>query len=224
MNFNFSDDKQLNRQLHNFAQQIALWYNDGKTPKLASQDTRFTLELQKQKLRSLGLEMQIQIRKPESSHHDVGAITYGDSVFVNSIIGSRKHFTTTIRDAQKEIYNSDAEGGLTLVMQEPKQGGVPSPATAMCCPNCGAPSTLGRLESGCESCNTKFLMDELYPKVMHFFIEEDGKKIFDTKEITKYALVCTGLALVLFIVSTLVKAFTGNFQGTDVRPRNSWDL
>ena len=27
-----------------------------------------------------------------------------------------------------------------------------------------------------EFCNTKFLMDELYPKVMHFFIEEDREK------------------------------------------------
>ena len=213
LNASLSNKDEKKKHYHRFAKQLSDWYCKGKTPELASQDTRFTLELQKQKLQSLGRDMQIQIRKPESSHHDVGAISYGDSVFVNSIIGSSKHFTTTIRDAQKEIYSSDTEGGLTLVMQDPKQGGVPSPGTAMCCPNCGAPSTLGKLESGCGSCNTKFLMDELYPKVMHFFIEEDGKKIFDTSEILKYALVCTVLALVLFIVSTLFKAFTGALTG-----------
>nr|MCR5717603.1 hypothetical protein [Oscillospiraceae bacterium] len=174
---------------------------------------RFTLELQKQKLQSLGLTMQIQIRKPESSHHDVGAISYGDSVFVNSIIGGGKHFTTTIRNSQKEIYSSDTEGGLSIVMQTPKEGGVPSPNTAMCCPNCGAPSTLGRLESGCGSCNTKFLMDELYPKVMHFFIHEDGKELFDTREIKKYALVCFSLVLVIYIVATLFKVFAGALEG-----------
>ena len=94
-------------------------------------------------------------------------------------------------------------------MQDLKQGGIPYPATAVCCPNCGAPSTLGKLESGCESCNTKFLMDELYPKVMHFFIKEDGKELLDKAEIKKYALVCAVLALALFAVSTLLKVFIG---------------
>ena len=216
LNVSLSNKDEKKKRFQRFANQLSDWYCKGKTPELASQDTRFTLELQKQKLMSLGLDMQLQIRKPESNHHEVGAISYGDSVFVNSIIGGGKHFTTTIRNSQKEIYSSDTEGGLSIVMQNPKEGGVPSPNTAMCCPNCGAPSTLGRLESGCGSCNTKFLMDELYPKVMHFFIHEDGKELFDTREIKKYALVCSGIVLVIFIVATLFKAFTGRLEGSEL--------
>ena len=119
--------------------------------------------------------MQIQIRRPDASDNGVAAISYGDGVFVNSNICGNKHITTNIRDPRNEIYSSDSEGGLTIVMQDPKKGGVPSPDTPMCCPKCGAPSTLGKLGSGCGSCNAKFIMDELYPKVMHFFIEEKAR-------------------------------------------------
>ena len=209
---NRSDNKEMKQHYHRFAKQLSDWYSKGNTPELASQDTRFTLELQKQKLQSLGLDMQIQLRKPEVKNGGVGMISYGDSVFVNSIIGGNKHITTNIRNSQNEIYNSDAEGGLTIVIQNPKNGSVPSPDTAMSCPNCGAPSTLGKLESGCEFCNTKFLMDELYPKVMHFFIQEDGKQLFDTREIKKYILGCTAFFLAIFILSTLFKAFTGTLN------------
>ena len=212
LNPNRSNKNEEKQHYQQFAKQLSDWYCNGKTPELASQDTRFTLELQKQKLRSLGLDMQIQFRKPNVCKNGVGALSYGDSVFVNSIIGGSKHITTNIRSSQNEIYSSDAEGGLTIVMQNLKEGGAPSPDTAMCCPNCGAPSTLGKLESGCEFCNTKFLMDELYPKVMHFFIQEDSKALFDTKQIKKYFVGCTGFILAILFVSTLFKAFTGKMN------------
>jgi len=215
-NNNNSDGHEMKQHFQRFAKQLSDWYCNGAIPELASQDTRFTLELQKQKLRSLGLDMQIQIGKPKESSHEIGALSYGDSVFVNSIIGGSKHLSTNIRNSQKEIYSSDSEGGLTVVMQNPKKGGVPSPDTAMCCPNCGASSTLGKLESGCEFCNTKFLMDELYPKVMHFFIQEDGKKLFDTRKIVKYVLICICLFTIISVVSTLFKAFTGALAGAEL--------
>ena len=159
LNTNLSDDREMKKHYQRFAKQLSDWYCKGKMPELASQDTRFTLELQKQKLRSLGLDMQIQFRKPEVSDGGVAAISYSDSVFVNHIIGAKKHVTTNIRNSQNEIYSSDEEGGLTVVMQNLKKGGIPSADTAICCPNCGSPSTLGKLGSGCEFCNTKIIME-----------------------------------------------------------------
>ena len=214
MDISMEGDRKMTPYFHRFAKQLSDWYSSGITPDLASQDTRFTLELQKQKLRSLGLNMQIQFKKTEVKNGGVGMITYGDSVFENSIIGGSKRIAANIRNSQEEIYSSEAEGSLSIVMQNPKHGIVPSPDTAMSCPNCGVPSTLGKLESGCDFCNTKFLMDELYPKVMHFFIEENSKALFDTKHLKKYVIGGTGFFLVLFIVSTLVKAFTGALNNT----------
>ena len=47
-----TNNHELKQHYPLFAKQLSDWYCDGKTPGLASQDTRFTLELQKQKLRS----------------------------------------------------------------------------------------------------------------------------------------------------------------------------
>lgn len=210
-----TNNHELKQHYPLFAKQLSDWYCDGKTPGLASQDTRFTLELQKQKLRSLGLDMQVQFKKSDMDDDGVVSLSYGDNVFVNSIIVGKKHITTKICSSQNEIYSSDTEGGLSIVMQDPKEGGVPSPDMAMCCPNCGAPSTLGKLESGCEFCNTKFLMDELYPKVMHFFVQEDGKELFDTKRLKK-CIVCVSIFfLVLFGVVEVIKLLIG-----EAEPRN----
>ena len=210
---NNTPDNRLIKQHHqSFAKQLSDWYSNGKAPELASQDTRFTLELQKQKLQSLGLDMQIQFKKPDTDDEGVVSLYYGDSIFVNSIICGSEHITTNIRNSQNELFSSNAEGGLTIVIQDPKEGGVPSPDTAMCCPNCGAPSTLGKLESGCEFCNTKFLMDELYPKVMHFFIEENDKKLFDTTQLKKYIVRCSIFFIVISIVIIIINMCSGQLE------------
>ena len=71
-NNNNSDGHEMKQHFQRFAKQLSDWYCDGKTPGLASQDTRFTLELQKQKLQSLGLDMQIQFRNPDADAPHLG--------------------------------------------------------------------------------------------------------------------------------------------------------
>ena len=123
LNTDFSNEDVKKQYFLRFIKQLSDWYSNGKTPELASEDIRFSLELQKQKLQSLGLDMQIQFRKPDAGNGSTGVLTYGDSVFENFIIGASKHITTKISNSQKEIFSSDAEGGLTIIMQNPKQGG-----------------------------------------------------------------------------------------------------
>ena len=203
MNFNFSDDKQLNRQLHSFAQQIALWYNDGKTPKLASHDTRFTLEQQKQKYQSLGLDVRMQIGKTQKKDSAPSSMSYSDNYFVKSSVAGNKLVTTTIRDAQKEIYRKSAESVVFAILQQPKEGASPSPHTAYSCPHCGAPSTLEKLTTGCEFCGTKFLMDELYPKVMYWSIKEGYSSDSEMKLFLKCMAVTVVFILIVGIASEL---------------------
>ena len=204
VNINFSDNKKLNRQFHSFAQQLSVWYSNDTPPRLASQDTRFTLELQKQKFRSLGLDVKVQVGKPAEHDPAPSSMSYSDSVFVNSSIAGNKRITTTIRNAQREIYNKTADSVICAIMQYPKEGIVPSPETPLCCPNCGAPSTLGKLETGCEYCNTKFLMDELYPKVMYYSVEEAYKSSTEMNRLLKFMIGTSLVILVIGIVSQLM--------------------
>ena len=203
---------EVKKQFTRFVKEFSDWYAKGKMSELVSRDTRFMLELQKQKLESFGLDMQLKFGKPNTNDARPGLLSYEDSVFENYIVGASKHITTTIRSSGKEIYSRDEDGGLSVVMQDLKNGSAPSPDTGMCCPNCGSPSTIGRLMSGCEFCGTKFLMDELYPKVMHIFVERRGKPVFDTKQIKKYVLVC---ALVFLPIYILLNLFRTDIGGTE---------
>lgn len=210
VNINFSDNKKLNQQFHSFAKQLSGWYCDDKAPKLASQDIRFMLELQKQKFRSLGLDVKVRIEKPAEHDSTPSSFSYSDNVFVNSSVAGNKRITTIVRNAQREIYNKTADSVICAIMQYPKEGTVPSPDKPICCPNCGAPSTLGKLESGCEFCNTKFLMDELYPKVMYYFIEEVYKSGTEMKRLQKFMI---GTSLVLLVIGIAAQIMNGKPVG-----------
>ena len=204
VNINFSDNKKLNQQFHSFAQQLSVWYDLGKIPKLASQDTRFTLELQKQKFQSLGLDVKVKVEKPAEHDSAPSSMSYSDNVFVNSSVAGNKRITTTIRNTQREIYNKTADSVICTIMQYPKEGTVPPPDTPLCCPNCGAASTLGKLESGCKYCDTKFLMDELYPKVMYYSIEEAHKSGTEKNQLVKCMIGTALFCLVIGIASQII--------------------
>gem|GEM_PF-737867 len=212
LNTDFSN-KDVKKQYYlRFIKQLSDWYSNGKTPELASEDIRFSLELQKQKLQSIGLDMQLQIQKQEGKSNDSAPLSYADNVFVNSIFAKNKRITTSIRNSQKELYIRTADCMMTVIMQNLKQGCVPAPDTPMCCPHCGAPSTLGRLESGCEFCNTKFLMDELYPKIMYFFINDLGDADFDQKKLKNHIVHCSIFFLLLSIVGMIVRMVIGELD------------
>ena len=209
MNINISPTDKNYNYYQSFAKQVSDWYSDGKVSELASQDTRFMLELQKEKLKSLGLELKMKTEEPEVDTGRVSSISYGDNVFVNSIIGGNKHITISVYKSQNEIFRYTGEGTLSIIMQNPKEGNLPSPKTPVCCPHCGAPSTLGKLEDGCEFCDSKFLMDELYPKVMHFFIKEDNENYFEENQIKKYILGGFVFFSVLSIGGMIIDLLTG---------------
>ncbi len=213
---NLSNNKEMKQHFKNFEKQLSDWYCNGNTPELFSQDTRFILELQKQKLGALGLDMQMQIREREGYRSDYSPLSYTDNVFVNSICSNNKLVTTSIRNDQKELYSRTAPGMMTVIMQNPKKGGVPSPDTAMCCPHCGAPSTLGRLESGCEFCSTRFLMDELYPKVMYFYFNDLGDADFDQRKLRKYIVRCSIFFLVFSLLSMIIRILSGEYDRTSL--------
>lgn len=142
MNLEFSDNKKMNQYFHRFAGQLSDWYCRDKAPELASQDTRFVLELQKEKIRALGLNMQVQIRKSAARDSAPFSCSYCDDVFVNSGISGNKLINTVIRDSQKELYSKSAESVVAAIMQYPKEGSVPAPETAFSCPHCGAAALL----------------------------------------------------------------------------------
>ena len=169
---NANEQFNLKETYKTFVSQMSDWYNGGELPELAGQDLRFVLELQKQKLQSLGIDMQCTIKNTGSTQNDVSGISFGDRIFINSGVNGNMGMTRSFGSNQNQFYKSTKDIGLTAIIQNLKSGVRPDASMALCCPHCGAPSTLEELESGCKHCDTHFLMSELYPKVMNFFIYE----------------------------------------------------
>ena len=174
--FHITEHSDLAESYKTFVRQMSNWYNKGELPELAGQDLRFALELQRQKMQSLGLDMQCNLKNEGSTQINVGGVSFSDRVFTNSIIGGNMNLTRSIGSNQSSIYKNTTDIGFSTVIQNLKTDVQPSASMPLCCPHCGAPSTLGELESGCKYCGTHFLMSELYPKVMNFFVTENEDK------------------------------------------------
>ena len=170
LGMNITDASAQKEPYKRFVEQLSGWYGGGELPELASQDLRFALELQRQKINSLGLDMQCTMKRSGADKDDSAGITYSDRVFANSIVSGNLNMTRSIGSKQYQAYKDTNEIGLTAVIQDLKGGTQPDKSMPLCCPHCGAASTLGELEDGCEYCGTKFVMSELYPKVSNFFI------------------------------------------------------
>ena len=205
--FHITEHSDLEESYKKFIRQMSNWYNGGELPELAGQDLRFALELQRQKLQSLGLDMQCNLKNTGSPEIHVGDIFFNDRIFKNSFIGGNMNMTRSIGSSQSSLYENTSDISLSTVIQNLKTDTRPSASVALCCPHCGAPSTLGELESSCKYCGTKFLMSELYPKVMNFFIyKKEDRADNDAKnkrELKKYLTVSIIPMVIFGIISNL---------------------
>ena len=189
-----------------FVKQLVKWYDGGELPSNVGQDLRFVLELQKEKLKSLGLNMKCESKKTGSIDDDTAAIYYDDKIFTNMFYGGNTHMARCIGDTQKELYKTDGDIGFTTVIQYLKNDTQPDINMPLCCPNCGAPSTLGELEAGCKFCGTKFLMDQLYPKVINYFTYTKKDSVESSSRNKRdLALMTAIFSVPIFILSFMVR-------------------
>lgn len=200
LGFKITENHDLKQPYNKFAGQLSKWYNGGEIPVLASQDMRLTLELQRQKLRSLGLDMKCGLTTVQSKYGDTGGLTYCDRIFSNSIVSGNAQLNRSISDKSQGVI-FDEKLGITAVIQDLKGETRPSADMALCCPHCGAPSTLGELESGCRFCDTQFLMSELFPKVMNIFI---GRKKDNSPKNKRDFAICLAVGIVPMLIYALI--------------------
>ncbi|MBQ4248365.1 MAG: hypothetical protein II703_07215 [Ruminococcus sp.] len=201
---NIADNSELEEPYKKFVGQLSDWYGGGELPQLASQDMRYILQLQRQKLNSLGLDMQCELKKTSIDKADVGSLTFSDRIFTNNIVSGNVNMIRSIGSSQSNVYMDTQKIGLTAVIQDLKKDTQPGSNMPMSCPHCGAASTLGELESGCKYCGTKFVMSELYPKVSNFFItrheNRTDRSSKNKSEAVKIMAACFVPLLILSIV------------------------
>ena len=206
---NITDHSELAAPYRKFAGQLSKWYGGGELPELAGQDLRFILQLQRQKLQSMGLEMQCSMKKSGAKKAEIGSVSFSDRVFINSIIGGNVDMTRSIYSSQDQRRKDTEVISFEAVIQELKADSSPSADMALCCPHCGAPSTLGELQAGCKYCGTKFLMSELYPRVMNFFISNDTDNSQKSSKNRRDMAVCMAIAIIPMVIFFIISGNKG---------------
>ena len=207
-NLNSKERSDLKGAYKTFVRQMSDWYNGGELPELAGQDLRFVLGLQKQKLQSLGIDIKYEIQMKGSGRTNVASLSLSDRIFKNTIISGYMDMTRSIGSSQEQLSKNTTDIGLTVMIQELKNGTHPDDNMALCCPHCGAPSVIGMLQCGCKYCGTKFIMSEFYPKVMNYSINERYiSERIRSKNKRDLTILITACSIPLVIVGIIIDMF-----------------
>ena len=160
-----SDNKIMNR----FVDEYELWCNEGKNPDIASIDLDFALDLQKKRLDEKGVRIQTAFTDKETVKDEtpVNACTAYDMGECKSNIATKTYEVTEkyFKDGKKKEKIKDRFFFYTMITRLENQNSE----VACSCPNCGAVSSVRELLNGCINCKTRFIMDDLFPKVTNFY-------------------------------------------------------
>lgn len=160
-----SDNDMMNR----FVDEYEVWCNEGKNPDTASIDIDFALDLQKKRLDEKDVKIQTAFTDKEKVKDEipVNAFTACDKGECKSNISSKTYEVTEkyFKDGKKKKKIKDRFFFYTMITRVENQNSE----AACSCPNCGAVSSVRELLNGCKNCGTRFIMDDLFPKITNFY-------------------------------------------------------
>ena len=159
---------QLAKKMNNtFITQLSASSADaGHAPNLCAADLKYSRMLQEKRLASKGVTRSVTYELDDPLVSGVSWKMDADARYVTRLpftyVNTKKDFSVGGRIKKsfhrKEIFYSN------IVWLRGQQPDAP-----YACPNCGGATTLGNLTEGCRFCGTRFLADELYPKVVNCY-------------------------------------------------------
>ena len=135
-------------------------------PKLFAADLKYSRMLQGKRLKAKGAAVQV-VYEPDAPQvsgvswkldHDARYITRLPFTYVNTKRNYSVGGSIGKSIDRKEILYS------CIVWNRAQQPDAP-----YSCPNCGGATTIGNLTEGCRFCGTRFLANDLYPKVVNYY-------------------------------------------------------
>ncbi len=164
-------DEQLFKQ---FSYELVQWSNSYKTPISGNQDMTYYLNLQRKRLEKNGVSMSYKFQLVEKGFNDnnMDCSVWRDEKYSTKMTWMQFLTETTFKVNNKKAYSKKGKELLYGYITNINSGNVLGDEPYIC-PHCGAESTLGKLMSVCQYCNTCFKMSDLYPKVTNFFRFQD---------------------------------------------------
>ncbi len=146
-------------------------YNNS-VPNYANQELKYYINSRKKRLEMLNLKEEHDIDSDNSGIHSsnnkfseiVGISKYNSKNYYSCFNRTKKYINEgkVIYKKKERIYFFET---IYDILDKPNKSNF-----LYNCPNCGAPSELKELEAdGCKYCGTKFIMDDLFPRVSNYY-------------------------------------------------------
>lgn len=188
-----------------FGDELENWSRNGEEPPTGNQDIRYYLELQEARLKKRNLKMEYQLLLRGEDQDKIHSITYQDRIYTNTLIfSSYLRKMIFYRNGRKLYERKDPQVFYQTITKMDRQ----RPEENYCCPNCGAVSPVKVLLAGCPHCRTRFLMQDLFPKVTAYYFEYDFT--MNHKEYKKKLMKwLSGGVIATFLIATIGALFRG---------------
>lgn len=179
-----------------FALEMNQMDKTGAYPSSCDSDMQYHLKLQRKRLEAMNLRMHSQIFPSK----DEGASTISSTVrspwYSSDINREQIIRKLSFEDTSgRNIYHRNVGYTMSqMVIHSPDDNRCQELRVA--CPNCGAVAKVGQLEQGCEFCNTRFSIRDLFPYVTNTYFVRSNTS-------TKNSVVFT-VSLLLSIVAVFV--------------------
>ncbi|MCQ2457029.1 MAG: hypothetical protein MJ096_06715, partial [Clostridia bacterium] len=161
---------------------------------------RNIIQLQKNRLRRLGLTCEIVLKRMAYTEKDgIRTARYSDGKYDITDVTEEVAAKTVYRKDGAEVYTkTDKETANYTVIRAKTVG-----EGTLICPNCGAEATREALLDGCDYCGTKFTVEDLDSKIAVFAFRPDEKLRYEKYRIRRNKIVF------LVILAALLAVFLG---------------
>lgn len=188
------------RDLFNaFLEHLTQWGTTGVEPAEATAGVRRFLDLKEARLKAHGLT---EHRTFESDHDRTKDFAYGDHVWAT---GRPVRQRLTLFRGDQRIHQTSKRLFMRMLVLD--AGDAPGQKDQRyACPNCGAIETLDRLSgAGCSYCRSRFMMSELFPKIMNYYALDDIVEADTLKRHLKVFVIAGGATFAgAFLFSTIL--------------------
>lgn len=154
--------------INRFVDEYAKWSESGKAPEIGSLDLDYAFDLQRKRLESKNMTLKYDFKQYKGGLDNVltAASVRDDGNFYSQIVCKNYSVAETFfAGGKKKKKFKDNQIIYTMITRLEGQ----NTEASCCCPNCGAISDVKTLLNGCPNCNTRFIMDDLFPKVTNFY-------------------------------------------------------
>lgn len=194
-----------------FVAQLQDFAKSGQVPNSASQDMKYCMELQRERLRDRNIEME-HIMTPRGHFAKGPGYTKGWS---DAVYESRMDYRTCsnvkkyYRDGK--LLHSHKMNALLYETITDVRYGADVAKELYTCPSCGAISTMENIADGCSSCGAHFKMTDIYPKVTNYYYVEDAGETPNELKVSlgKSVYISIAIFTLIFFVYFMIRGFDG---------------